>query len=79
MEIDAINLYSKWLINMPTFNKTILTAYFDLTRNEILETLKHESICIDGKYYNVPEHTLLGCLLNKQYNNIKLDLEQITV
>lgn len=77
MEIDAINLYSKMLFNEPTFNRTILTAVFNLTRNEILETLKHESICIDGKYYKVPEHTLMGCLLNRQYNNIKLDLEQI--
>lgn len=77
MEIDAINLYSKWLSNEPTINRTILTATFNLTRNEILETLKHDAICIDGKYYKVPESRLMGCLMNMQYENIRLDLEEI--
>lgn len=61
------------------FDRVVLTAYFNLTRNEILETLKHESICINGKYYKVPESALMECLMNRQYNNIKLDLEQITI
>ena len=56
-----INLESKHIISEPTFTKTILTAYFNFTKSDILEILKFDNVYINGKYYIVPEHTLMGC------------------
>lgn len=74
---NSINFNDFRTIDSPNYTKTILTVEVNLTRDEILQTLQKEFIFINGNYYIVPEHKLIGCLLNRQYFNIILDLEQI--
>lgn len=58
------------------FAKKIITITVDLTRDEICETLKHDKIKINDDYYCVPQYKLIDCLVNRQYKNITLELEQ---
>ena len=58
--------------------KTILTAYFRLDKKTMISLLSVEKIYVNGDYYKVPEHKILHCLINKEYGDTKLELEQIT-
>lgn len=61
----------------PQKTKTILTAYFRLDKKSMLKALSCDRIMVNGLVYKVPEHTLLECLMNRNYGETKLELEQI--
>jgi hypothetical protein len=50
----------------PTKIRTILTCYVRLDKKTMLNALQSDSICINGEYFKVPEHTLLECLINRR-------------
>ena len=66
-----------WEIHGPTKTLSIMTCYVRLDKKSMLEALMHEQIFINGKYYKVPERTLLECLLNKRFGETRLDLEEV--
>jgi hypothetical protein len=55
-----------------------MTCYVRLDKKSMLESLMYEQIFINGKYYKVPERTLLECLLNKRFGETRLDLEEVS-
>jgi hypothetical protein len=61
----------------PSFKRTILTCYVRLDKKTMLNALQSDAICINGEYFKVPEHTLLECLINSNYGETKLELEQL--
>jgi len=73
--IDLTNYFE---IQEPAKTRIIMTCYLRLDKKSMLETLMHEKIFINGKYYKVPERTLLECLLNKRFGETRLDLEQVS-
>jgi hypothetical protein len=73
--IDLTNYFE---IQEPTKTRIIMTCYLRLDKKSMLEMLMHEKIFINGKYYKVPERTLLQCLLNKRFGETRLDLEQVS-
>lgn len=73
-------------MNQLTFNppkdfngvtKTILYCTLNLTKEEMIDALRHESILIHDRYYKVPERMLLHCLINEQFGDTNLELELI--
>jgi hypothetical protein len=72
-----IDLSNYLEINEPTKTRTIMTCYVRLDKKSMLESLMHEQIFINGKYYKVPERILLECLINNKFGEIKLDLEEV--
>lgn len=72
-----IDLTNYLEIQEPTKTRVIMTCYVRLDKKSMLETLMHEQMFINGKYYKVPETTLLECLLNKRYGQTKLNLEEV--
>ena len=75
MKMDLTNYLE---IQEPTKTRTIMTCYVRLDKKSILNALGAEQIFINGKYYKVPERTLLECLLNKCFGEIMLDLEEVS-
>lgn len=64
-------------IQEPTYIRTIMTCYVRLDKKSMVSALAADQIFINGKYYKVPETTLLECLINKRFGEIKLELEEI--
>jgi hypothetical protein len=73
-----IDLTNYLEIQEPTNTRTIMTCSIRLDKKSMLEALMHEQIFINGKYYKVPERTLLECLLNKRFGETRLDLEEVS-
>ena len=73
-----VDLTSYLQIQEPTKTRTIMTCYVRLDKKSMLEALMHEQIFINGKYYKVPEITLLECLINKCFGKTRLDLEEVS-
>ena len=65
-------------IQVPAKTRTIMTCCVRLDKKSMLEVLMHEQIFINGKFYKVPERTLLECLLNKRFGETRLDLEEVS-
>lgn len=63
--------------NISIKNKTILTACFRLDKKTMIQMLSAEKIYFNGKYYKTPEYTVLHLLLNRNYGNTNLELEEI--
>jgi len=61
----------------PIKYKTILTCYVRLDKKSMLKVLQSDSVFINGEFFKVPETTLLECLIQKRFGEIKLDLEKI--
>ena len=74
MNIDLTNYLE---IYEQTKTRVIMSCYVRLDKKTILSVLSSEQIYINGKYYKVPEKTLLLCLLNNNFGETKLDLEEI--
>lgn len=64
-------------IQEPTKTRTILTCYVSLDKKTMLNASQSDNISINGEYFKVPEHTLLECLINRRYGEIRLELEKI--
>ena len=61
----------------PINTRTILTCNVRLDKKTMLNALQSDAVCINGEHFKVPEHTLLECLINRCYGEIRLELEKI--
>jgi hypothetical protein len=61
----------------PSKYKTIFSCYVRLDKKAMINTLQSDYVFINGEYFKVPEQTLLECLINERFGEIKLDLERI--
>ena len=57
--------------------KIIISAYFRLDKETIIQMLSCEKILIDTVYYEVPENQLLHFLINREFGDVKLNLVKI--
>ena len=64
-------------IQEPLTTRTIVTCSIRLDKKTMLNALQSDGICMNGEFFKVPEHTLLECLINKRYGEIRLELEKI--
>jgi len=61
----------------PLKTKTIATVVLRLDKETMVKMLLSDAILLYGKRYIVPEQYILQLLMNKQYGEIKLNLELI--
>lgn len=74
-----INLTNYVEANVPSKTRTILTCYVRLDKKTMLNILQSDGIYINGENFKVPEHKILSCLINGDFGETKLELENIGV
>lgn len=57
--------------------RRVLTASFTLSKEDMLEALKHETMLVNGTIYKVPERRLLELLFEKTFGVVELELTEI--
>lgn len=72
MDMDMTNY-----LEGKTTSKKILSCRLNLSKRAMLEALAHDKLCIHGRYYKVPEASLLHYIMNKHFGELNLDLEEI--
>lgn len=58
--------------------RIIMSIVVRLDKKTMIDILGSDKVFINGMYFKVPENQILNLLLNRQYGETKLELEQIT-
>jgi len=74
---SANSLYTDYIKERQYETYRVLKAWFTLSKEQMLDTLKNETLICDGIEYNVPETQLLECLMNSKYGLVELELTEV--
>ena len=75
-----INDWTQYQDINESYRRTILTATFALTKDNVINALRCDYVFIQDKYYKTPKHDLLNLLQQDIVSNkaicVELELEQ---